>query len=75
MLLFVPPARQVAVREALGKLIHVPFSFDFNGSQIVYLQHEEDFSHVEVERSQRSIKPFRELEAIRTKEDRRAGKG
>lgn len=61
LLLFVPPERQESVKLTLSKLIHVPFSFDYNGSQIVYFQHEEDFSSMEVERSQREIKPFREL--------------
>jgi D-glycero-alpha-D-manno-heptose-7-phosphate kinase len=61
MLLFVPPVRQQAVREALKKLIHVPFAFDYNGSQIVYFQHEEDYSRIEEERNGREISPFREL--------------
>ncbi len=60
MLLFVPPEHHKAVREALSKLIHVPFSFDFNGSQIVYFQHEEDFTSAEFDRSLREIQPFRE---------------
>jgi D-glycero-alpha-D-manno-heptose-7-phosphate kinase len=64
MLLFVPVERQESVRMALNKLIHVPFSFDYNGSQIVYFQHEEDFSNIEVERNQHDIKPFRELSEL-----------
>lgn len=65
MLLFVPPGRQEQVRTALNKLIYVPFSFDYSGSQIVYFQHEEDFSNIEVEREQLDIKPFRELSELR----------
>lgn len=65
MLLFVPPARQLAVREALGTLIHVPFSFDFNGSQIVHFQHEENFSSAENDRINREIVPFREHGTIK----------
>ncbi len=64
MLLFVPPERQESVRLALNKLIHVPFSFDYSGSQIVYFQHEEDFSKIEVERNQHIISPFRELSEL-----------
>jgi D-glycero-alpha-D-manno-heptose-7-phosphate kinase len=60
MLLFVPPERQKAVRESLGRLIHVPFSFDFNGSQIIHFQHEENYSHAEEDRVNREITPFRE---------------
>jgi D-glycero-alpha-D-manno-heptose-7-phosphate kinase len=64
MLLFVPPERQGAVREALNKLIHVPFAFEYTGSQIIYLQHEEDYTRIENERSRLEIAPFRELEAV-----------
>lgn len=64
LLLFVPPERHESVRQALNKLIHVPFSFDYNGSQIVYFQHEEDFSNIEIERNQLNIKSFRELSEL-----------
>lgn len=68
MLLFVPHERQRAVREALGRLIHVPFSFDFNGSQIIHFQHEENFSHAETDRNNREINPFREHVNIRSEQ-------
>ncbi len=64
MLLFVPPERQHAVREALSGQIYVPFSFEFNGSQIVYLQHEEDFSSQEQDRTARIIGSFRETDVV-----------
>jgi D-glycero-alpha-D-manno-heptose-7-phosphate kinase len=67
LLLFVPPAQQAAVREVLNKLIHVPFAFDYNGSQIVYYQHEEDYSRIEEERNGRDISPFRELHEMHGK--------
>lgn len=60
MLLFVPPEHQQKVREALKYLIHVPFTFDYNGSQIIHFQHEENFSHAEQDRVNRDITPFRE---------------
>ena len=41
LLLYVEPERQPAVRQALGKLLHVPCRFDFLGSQIIYFAHEE----------------------------------
>jgi D-glycero-alpha-D-manno-heptose-7-phosphate kinase len=63
LLLFVPPERQKAVRESLGRLINVPFSFDFNGSQIVHFQHEENYSNAEQDRFNREITPFREHDA------------
>lgn len=64
MLLFVPPERQGAVRAALNNLVHVPFAFDYNGSQIVYHTHEEDYSHAEKERNSLDITPFRELHEL-----------
>jgi len=67
MLLFAPPERQKAVRESLGRLIHVPFSFDFNGSQIVHFQHEENFSNAAQDRCNREITPFREHNIDREK--------
>ena len=36
MLLFVPPAAQEAVKNRLSGLLHVPFSFDYDGSRIVH---------------------------------------
>ena len=38
MLLFVPPAKQEAVRKRLGKFVHVPFDFEMSGSRIVVYQ-------------------------------------
>lgn len=43
LLLFVPPAHQRKVRKALGKLIHVPFTFERDGSQIIFYDQQEDF--------------------------------
>jgi len=74
MLLFVPPEHQAKVRQALNKLIHVPFSFDNNGSQIVYFQHEEDYSRVEEERNGLDISPFRELASLETAKEQCNGK-
>ncbi|MFA7233233.1 MAG: hypothetical protein WC076_03890 [Terrimicrobiaceae bacterium] len=36
ILFFVPPDRQEAVRRALAGLLHVPFHFEFGGSQIIF---------------------------------------
>lgn len=65
MLLFVPPERQEQAKEALGSLIHVPFKFEFSGSQIIYFQHEEDYSLLESHRETQDIAPFQELEIYR----------
>jgi D-glycero-alpha-D-manno-heptose-7-phosphate kinase len=61
LLLFAPPHLHAKIKAALNKLIHVPFSFDYSGSQIIYFQHEEDYSHAEKERGGQIIAPFREL--------------
>ncbi len=42
LLLFVPPDRQQRVREALPGLLHVPFKFEFSGSQIILFTPEVD---------------------------------
>jgi D-glycero-alpha-D-manno-heptose-7-phosphate kinase len=61
MLLFVPPHLQEKVRQKLHKLIHVPFKFEYSGSQIIFFDPEEDYSHEEKIRSKQSITDFREL--------------
>ena len=64
MLLFVPPKCQNKVRDALKTQIHVPFRIDNAGSQIIYFQHEEDYSRQELDRSLRVLKGFRELSDV-----------
>jgi D-glycero-alpha-D-manno-heptose-7-phosphate kinase len=61
ILLFVPPHRQKAVREKLNNLIHVPFKFEFSGSQIIFYDQEEDYSAEEKARAGQSVESFREL--------------
>jgi len=62
ILLFVHPADQPKVRERLGKLIHVPFSFEFSGSQIIFFEPEEDYSAQDAARShERPATPSDEL--------------
>jgi D-glycero-alpha-D-manno-heptose-7-phosphate kinase len=63
VLLFVPPAKQAKVKKQLGRLIQVPFEFEFSGSQIIFFDVEEDFTKHEKERAKRPIEAFRELEA------------
>ncbi|MDQ7821496.1 MAG: kinase [Candidatus Eremiobacteraeota bacterium] len=61
MLLFVPPGCQAAVREKLGRLIYVPFKFEYSGSQIIFCEHEEDYRDIEEARLSQNIEAFREL--------------
>jgi D-glycero-alpha-D-manno-heptose-7-phosphate kinase len=64
LLLFVPPERQAAVREALAKLIHVPFKIEFQGSQIIFFEPTQDYSVAERERANQEILPFQELSLV-----------
>jgi D-glycero-alpha-D-manno-heptose-7-phosphate kinase len=61
LLLFAPPDCQQAVREKLGKLIHVPVKFEFSGSQIIFCDRQEDYSAEEKARASQSVAAFREL--------------
>jgi D-glycero-alpha-D-manno-heptose-7-phosphate kinase len=61
IVLFAPPERHAAIRDRLGKLIHVPVKFEFGGSQIIFFDREQDYSAEEQARSARSIEAFREL--------------
>ena len=45
LLLFVPPARQARVKKEFHKLIHVPFKFEHQGSQIIFYDQQEDYQH------------------------------
>ncbi|MHC4167825.1 MAG: GHMP family kinase ATP-binding protein [Planctomycetota bacterium] len=43
MLLFVPPRKQRHVQKALNNLLHVPFSFETLGSQIIVYAHQDSY--------------------------------
>ena len=64
MLLFVPPANRQRVIERLNKLIHVPFNFDFSGSQIIFYDAEADYSAEDRARAAQSVSAFQELDPI-----------
>ncbi|MEE9304122.1 MAG: hypothetical protein V3U84_10090 [Thiotrichaceae bacterium] len=64
MMLFVPPDLQKQVREKLNNFIHVPFKFEFSGSQIIFYDPEQDFSASEKERNALPIQNFREHESL-----------
>ena len=60
ILLFVPPGRQSRVKKQFSRLIHVPFEFEFSGSQIIFYDLEEDFSRHDKARMKQQIEAFRE---------------
>lgn len=66
MVLFVQPHLQSRVREALKNLLYVPFKFDFTGSQIIFVDHEEDYSALAHARAQMSPLAFREIDEANT---------
>ncbi len=68
MLLFVPPEKRGALREKFHNMVHVPFQFESNGSQIIFHELEEDFEDVERERAKQNVTPFRELQIKRSAE-------
>lgn len=64
LLLFVPPDRKVQVRQTLEKLIHVPFRFEFGGSQIIFHDPEQNYTVEERFRARQTVANFRELADI-----------
>jgi D-glycero-alpha-D-manno-heptose-7-phosphate kinase len=62
LLLFVPPEAQPRVRLAMDELVHVPFEFEFSGSQIIFFDPEKDYSRAEEDRAIRTIGAFREAD-------------
>lgn len=60
LVLLAPPERQAAIREAFRHLLHVPFRFEWNGSQIIFATPEADYSAVALERQSLELSPFRE---------------
>jgi D-glycero-alpha-D-manno-heptose-7-phosphate kinase len=64
MLLFVPPERHEEVKAALPDLIHVPFSIESSGTQIIFFDAEEDHSDAHAEREGKPGPVFRELTDI-----------
>jgi D-glycero-alpha-D-manno-heptose-7-phosphate kinase len=61
MLLFAPPNKHEAIREALRALVHVPFSFEYAGSQVIFFSPERDYARDEETRRAQTLQAFREL--------------
>ena len=61
LLLFVPPDRHDHIRETLNGLLHVPFKFEFGGSQLIFYDPEQDYSIQEQARANQRLHAFREL--------------
>jgi D-glycero-alpha-D-manno-heptose-7-phosphate kinase len=63
LLFFAPPSRHAEIKGELKNLIHVPFKFEFGGSQVIFYDLEEDYSAHDKVRSKQQVEAFRELEA------------
>jgi D-glycero-alpha-D-manno-heptose-7-phosphate kinase len=59
------------VRERLRGLVSVPFEFEFSGSQIIFLDHERDYSRYERLRDAQKIEAFREARGLGRPQPRR----
>lgn len=64
LMLYVPIDKQSNVREKLSKFLHVPFSFEPNGSQIIFFDRYRKYTEEELERSENSHAPFVELKDL-----------
>jgi D-glycero-alpha-D-manno-heptose-7-phosphate kinase len=60
LLLFAPPEKQKDVLEAMGGRLHVPFEFDWSGSQIIFYEPGVDYQQAELARQYRAP-TFKEL--------------
>ena len=60
LLLFASPDRHAALREKFESLIHVPFRFEFGGSQIIFYDPETEYHDQERERAAGPPVVFRE---------------
>lgn len=61
MLIFAPPDCQERIRHTLNNLIHVPFKFEYSGSQIIFFDHENDYSEEEQRRKNMTLSSVKEL--------------
>ncbi|MEI6075385.1 MAG: kinase [Verrucomicrobiota bacterium] len=61
LLVFASPSKHARIKEQLNRLIHVPFKFEFSGSQIIFFDLGEDYSAQDKAREGQQIEAFREL--------------
>ncbi|HUP76417.1 MAG TPA: hypothetical protein VM282_25500 [Acidimicrobiales bacterium] len=59
-LVFAPPECHFAIREALHKLVYVPFRFEFGGSQVIFMDREQDYPDIDPDAA--PGRRFRELD-------------
>ena len=64
MLLLVPPEKQSDVKKKFEKLIHVPFIFEYGGSQIMYSDKQKRYLEEENVRNNKSITSYVDLKNL-----------
>ena len=64
MLLFVPPEKQSTVKEKFHKLVHVPFDFEHEGTQIIFHDKQKRYFEEEESRAQNQISSFLDLKDL-----------
>ena len=64
LLLYVPVEKQPDVKQKLSDLLHVPFSFELNGSQIIFFDQHKEYKEEEKKRFKNPIKDFIELKDL-----------
>jgi D-glycero-alpha-D-manno-heptose-7-phosphate kinase len=64
LLLFVEPKKQQQVKESLKEFIHVPFNFEYSGSQIIFTDIGSDYRAEDIARVFQPIRAFRELSEL-----------
>ena len=65
LLLFVPPEKQPDVKQKLSHLLHVPFSFEPNGSQIIFYDRHREYKDEELAQEKKSHTSFVELKNLK----------
>jgi len=64
LLLYVPVEKQPDVKQKLSDLLHVPFSFELNGSQVIFFDQHKEYKEEEKKRFKNPIKDFIELKDL-----------
>jgi D-glycero-alpha-D-manno-heptose-7-phosphate kinase len=64
LLLYVPVEKQPDVKKKLSHLLHVPFNFETNGSQIIFHDLHKEYKAEELSHAEKAHAPFVELKDI-----------
>jgi D-glycero-alpha-D-manno-heptose-7-phosphate kinase len=60
LLLFAPPPAHETLKKVFSSLIHVPFKFEFGGSQVIFFDPEEDYCALDMARIGQPTQVFEE---------------